>query len=363
MVRAIRATMALAAAAAVLLTLGVGQVGASHVGCGGTLTADTWLDEDLDCSASGTDGLIIGADNITLDFHGFELKGQFGTRDGIVNEGYDRVKIRNGTVTTWDAAVLLRDTRRNHIIGLTITSSDQGLVMLGGDRNLVKRNDSNAHGGQGFDIDDVTRSRFLYNTTSGNFNGFEISNSTRNTFARNSVDGPSNTGIEVMTSHANRFVRNRVIDGRLHGFDVSQSDRNVFIKNFMDGNDGEGLTLGDSDRNWLKGNHVLRGMRQGFNVGGGSSDNHFIGNRVEMNDVSGFNIGSGSNNRLIANLAIRNGNDGILTLEPTTFLQFNLLLRNDDLGVSAPSGAIDGGGNVAFGNGNPTQCVGVVCIP
>ena len=136
-----------------------GQVGASHVGCGDTLTADTWLDEDLDCSASGTDGLIIGADNITLDLHGFELKGQFGTRDGIVNEGYDRVKIRNGTVTTWDAAVLLRDTRRNHIIGLTITSSDQGLVMLGGDRNLVKRNDSNAHGGQGFDIDDVTRSR------------------------------------------------------------------------------------------------------------------------------------------------------------------------------------------------------------
>ena len=158
------------------------------------------------------------------------------------------------------------------------------------------------------------------------------------------MDGPSNTGIEVMTSHANRFVRNRVIDGRLHGFDVSQSDRNVFIKNFMDGNDGEGLTLGDSDRNWLKGNHVLRGMRQGFNVGGGSPDNHFIGNRVEMNDVGGFNIGSGSNNRLIANLAIRNGNDGILTLEPTTFLQFNLLLRNDDLGVSAPSGAIDGGG-------------------
>jgi hypothetical protein len=34
---------------------------------------------------------------------------------------------------------------------------------------------------------------------------------------------------------------------------------------------------------------------------------------------------------------------------------------NGDLGIEAVLGVIDGGGNRAHANGNPLQCVGVIC--
>ncbi len=39
----------------------------------------------------------------------------------------------------------------------------------------------------------------------------------------------------------------------------------------------------------------------------------------------------------------------------------NAAKRNGDLGISALLGVIDGGGNHAFGNGNPAQCVNIAC--
>jgi hypothetical protein len=39
----------------------------------------------------------------------------------------------------------------------------------------------------------------------------------------------------------------------------------------------------------------------------------------------------------------------------------NTANRNHDLGIEAVPGVIDGGGNKASGNGNPAQCLNVVC--
>jgi hypothetical protein len=39
----------------------------------------------------------------------------------------------------------------------------------------------------------------------------------------------------------------------------------------------------------------------------------------------------------------------------------NVANDNADLGIEAVPGVKDGGGNQASGNGNPAQCVGVVC--
>ena len=34
---------------------------------------------------------------------------------------------------------------------------------------------------------------------------------------------------------------------------------------------------------------------------------------------------------------------------------------NFDLGIDAVAGVLDGGGNRAFGNGDPLQCVNIAC--
>ena len=54
-------------------SMGGGRTPASHVSCGDTITADTTLDSDLiDCP---NNGIVIGADDITLDLNGHRIDG------------------------------------------------------------------------------------------------------------------------------------------------------------------------------------------------------------------------------------------------------------------------------------------------
>ena len=61
------------------------------------------------------------------------------------------------------------------------------------------------------------------------------------------------------------------------------------------------------------------------------------------------------------NSADGNGEDGIKVDTTGTTLSRNSANRNHDLGIEAVPGVIDGGGNHAFGNGNPAQCVNIAC--
>jgi len=65
--------MVLALVVAGFTVVGGGQALASHVGCGDTITTDTTLDSDLvNCP---NNGIVIGANNITLDLNGHTIDG------------------------------------------------------------------------------------------------------------------------------------------------------------------------------------------------------------------------------------------------------------------------------------------------
>ena len=64
---------------------------------------------------------------------------------------------------------------------------------------------------------------------------------------------------------------------------------------------------------------------------------------------------------LDGNTVVRSGADGIDVRSASTTLRDNLAARNADLGIDAVAGVTDGGGNRAFGNGNPLQCTNVFC--
>jgi hypothetical protein len=77
----------------------------SEVSCGDTIVADTILDRDLvDCPSNG---IVIGADNITLDLNGHTITGDgerfkgCGRREfcdtGVVNDGHDGITVRDGS--------------------------------------------------------------------------------------------------------------------------------------------------------------------------------------------------------------------------------------------------------------------------
>src|SRR5438552_1541473 len=91
---------------AIVVLLGVNgeQALASHVSCGATITQDTTLDSDLtDCS--GYYGIIIAADDVTLNLNGHTIDGvgSFGTAVYVPSAG--RATIENGTVRQFTVGI------------------------------------------------------------------------------------------------------------------------------------------------------------------------------------------------------------------------------------------------------------------
>ena len=67
------ASLAVILAVAVAGAMGGGRAPTSHVGCGAVITTDTMLDSDLvDCA---NNGIVIGADGVTLDLNGHRIDG------------------------------------------------------------------------------------------------------------------------------------------------------------------------------------------------------------------------------------------------------------------------------------------------
>ena len=130
-----------------------------------------------------------------------------------------------------------------------------------------------------------------------------------------------------------------MVAGNTFGISVADgSTDNVVELNSLAHNGDFGIALfGDVARNVVQANVVDQSTGQGIQVNADAADS-----------------------RVLKNYVSRNGIDGIHVESATTTITRNDARKNTALGINAP-GAIDGGGNKAKGNGDPLQCVGVVC--
>jgi hypothetical protein len=72
--------------------------------CGQVLTSNGILTGDLHCA--GLDGVVVGADKITIDLNGFALVGDLSLgRFGVSDGGYDQVTVKNGIVRNFYVGV------------------------------------------------------------------------------------------------------------------------------------------------------------------------------------------------------------------------------------------------------------------
>lgn len=96
-------------AVAVLLSTGAlaSSAAAAPVGCGSVITANTTLTANV--GPCPKEGLVIGADNITLDLGGKTVFGKARTGEGagVLIEGRTGVTVKNGTVRFFDAGVAI----------------------------------------------------------------------------------------------------------------------------------------------------------------------------------------------------------------------------------------------------------------
>jgi parallel beta-helix repeat protein len=147
----------------------------------------------------------------------------------------------------------------------------------------------------------------------------------------------SELGITVAGS-GNRIERNQAA-AMYDGISIGAGAKNAVIRNVARGSDGNGIVIGSQ-----------------------ASDTLVSRNDASRNGGNGIDVaGQAIDTLLSRNRANRNGADGILVGDATAVLSHNIANYNVGFGIEAVPGVIDGGGNRAFGNGNPVQCLNVVC--
>lgn len=372
---------------------------ASGPGCGDTITRDTTLHRDLtNCPG---DGLVIGADGVTLDLNGHTIDGD-GTGDddqGVaVRDAHSGLTVRDGTVREFGIGIdaaggadhRLRNVRavRNTGFGAILegvtraqvtrsTFRDNGVcaLVLGEARDaLVARNTATGSGGYAFVFFATNDSAIHDNDFDGNDHGMLLDGSSRNAVERNVITHSGGSAIDL-GNHAvgNRVEYNRAADNG-DGIIVVDSQETIIRHNLVTGTGfsglpdtaGLGLFIDGGDHNAVDGNVVTGGRGPALFVAqweAPSAPSHttLTGNVATSKLDDGIHVEPGATDTLVArNLADRSGDDGIDVAAGTT-VERNAADRNGDLGIEAAPGVTDGGGNRARGNGNPLQCTGVAC--
>ena len=347
---------------------------ASSIGCGDTITADTTLDSDLlNCPSNG---IVIGADDITLDLNGHTVAGDGDPvkrcrRDhicdvGVANDGHDGVTVRDGSVHGFASGVVIAQARHNRVLNVS-SSRNQffGFVIFKSARSVVR--DSAGHDnpepdGDGIGIFASRRLRIVGNSFRRNALGMHVKDSTGILIARNRLSRNPQMGI-LMEANRNQVRGNRCSRNR-ECIIVAPGNRNVVAGN-RSFRDNGGIAIEKGRGNLVARNVVLHarwGIRLGINeppIGGAA--NVARGNLVR-GGRDGFLVARNDRHSVLTrNTAIGAADDGFDVESSSATLKSNRAVGNADLGIEAVTGVLDSGGNTARDNGDPRQCTNIRC--
>ena len=303
---------AMVVALAVLGLAAADTASGQAVQCGHVVTRDIRLESDLVCPF-GDSGLVIGADRVAVDLAGHRIVGIVlaggGGGIGIDNSaGFDRVTVRNGTISGFGRGVVLTGASHNRLLVLDVGEvGSDAVVIEGGQRNTIA---GSALMGRflGLSVLSSDRIRIADNTANGFFAGAMSIRSNFGVIAGNRI-GTTGPGSVSVSGSGNRLARNQVRGS----IDLLAGTANVVV------------------RNW-----VVAGV-----------DGIFVSP-------------SATGTTLRRNVAAGNADDGIDVESPGTILIRNTANDNGDLGIETVPGVV-AVGNRAAGNGNPLQCLDVVC--
>jgi large repetitive protein len=361
------------------------QALAARVSCGQTIVTSTKLANDLiDCSSNG---IVIGADDVTLDLNGHVIDGdatEFADCPpdepcdlGVFSAGYNGVTIKGGTVREFTFGVIL-DTAENALLSRLELNDNlwSGLLVAGASHSIVERLSVSGNGlttdQAGIDVFDSHDLVIERNSVVGNGDigfyiiGLEDSRIDRNSGARNPEAGI------LMEGNRNNVTRNRFSDGGdaiIVSGDGNTVAANQLSSSGCDGECGYGVSLEGGTGNLIEGNVMTHFHQAGIRVasfeaegGPATTGNTISDNLVRDSDLDGVLVEATATDTVVArNLVIGSGDDGIDVDNPKTTLTRDVALHNGDLGIEAVPGVTDGGGNKAHANGNRAQCTNVAC--
>ena len=187
-----------------------------------------------------------------------------------------------------------------------------------------------------------------------------------NLFAANRASGNGRHGMYLIGSGGNQLVRNQLVRNAASGMYLLFPRLNQIVRNTVADNRESGMVLTgrapSNEENLIESNSVVRNGGAGISTDG--YQNRIQHNSTHRNLGDGIVVWNLLENLVQDNSANRNGDDGIdMAEEAPSVVARNSANRNHDLGITVIEGVVDGGGNSAWGNGNPLQCLFIVCSP
>jgi hypothetical protein len=407
-----RSALAACIAATVMIPLGPAAAQAAGSGalqCGSTITTSTVLQADI--TGCTGDGLAVTGNHVTLDLNGHTVSG-----DGIPNtNGFDvglrvtgtDVRVRNGSVSAFDRGLLAVSSPGLRVGGLaTHDNSNRGIMVdQQSDGARIEHNSSSDNGASGIAVVASNNARVTHNRSVRNPGGVRLDTADGAFVADNDLSADTFGVLIEPDADANTVTRNAMVADIEGGVVIGFSNDNVVTHNHMT-QGGNGVITESADRTVITDNVVTHSIatlcvgcgiavqiygndnvvarntlvdspRYGIELDDFQDPGHspVSGNVLRDNvvDQSGIGIAIGSEaggvvlGTVIArNVVTRAATDGIQLVGPSTGLETSTLTRNvanrnGGFGIVTVPGTIDGGGNRASGNGNPLQCLNIVC--
>jgi parallel beta-helix repeat protein len=317
--------VALAVAVAVAAGASMAQTGG--LSCGDTITVDTTLEADLtDCPSNG---LVIGADNITLDLNGHTISGdgkpvrRCPRRQpcdwGVFNDRHDGVTVRDGSLRGFAVGVLVGGVRGNRLVELSSSRNQYfGYVIADSARTVIRNssgNDNPRPDGDGLGVFMSHDLRIVHNSFRRNGQlGMHIEGSTRNLIKGNVVARNGDFGI-FLEADGNQLRGNHSVRDGVAGIQVGPGNRNVIVGNRIDGS-GEGIGLEKGRGNVVARNVIVGVRHDGIRLGMweppiGSTRTVVRRNLVIDSGRDGYRVAQRDRGALlVGNVARRSGDDG-----------------------------------------------------
>jgi parallel beta-helix repeat protein len=197
-------TVPLAAFAVVLLWSSTAAASEPHrerpakdMSCGDTIMVDTRLTNDLhDCPGNG---LVVGADHITLDLAGHTIDGNgIADASGVLSVGFDGVTVRGGAVRDFAEGVALLDANGGRIREMSFTNHSHVAVFVMRSVDVtIERNTVVDTTFAGIFAGDSHGTRIERNTSSSNGAGIAVGGGEGARITGNTLSGNTFVGILV----------------------------------------------------------------------------------------------------------------------------------------------------------------------
>jgi parallel beta-helix repeat protein len=288
----------------------------------------------------------------------------------VVDDGHDGVTMVHGSVREFEVGADVIGARHARVLGISASMNRFiGIRFFESDRSLMRNSSGSdtvccrGSAGTGMFLVASDHVRVLRNSFRNNgAEGIFVASATHNLIKGNLTS--HNKGLAAIflsSANRNRVIRNRSVRDREIGI-ADDGHRNVIARNRI-AHAAQAIAVGFGHHNVIARNSIRDTEDDAISVG----LSEVVGSVVRRNHIRGAGgdavhvMETAKHTRLRGNRARHSKDDGIDVEGRTTKLTRNRALRNGDLGIEAVRGAIDGGGNIARHNGDPRQCINVVC--